>query len=156
ANAVRDLLAIDIDARALLPTDESSGYGFDNDANVLSVSPALLERYMLAAQKIARVAIGDPAKRIEILTIPGQFAQEERTSEEMPFGSRGGTVIHHYFPFDGEYLVRLTLQDLTTGAVIRGLIRREQLDVRIDGECIKTFTLGGNPDELRRGPTGIQ
>src|SRR5688572_3274458 len=99
ANAVRDLLALDVDVRALLPADDS-GYGFDNISDVLSLSPALLERYMTAAGKISRLAVGDAAMRpaIQTYTIPQTLLQRERMSEAMPFGTRGGAAVRHYFP----------------------------------------------------------
>ena len=109
-NAVRDLLALEIDGRSLLPTDES-GYGFDNIGDVLSFSPGLLERYMSAARKISRLSIGDPTLRpsIDLYKVSPFLVQEERVSEDLPFGSRGGTVIRYNFPADGEYVVSVKL-----------------------------------------------
>src|SRR5262245_35010999 len=105
-NAVRDLLALEIDGKALLPAD-NSGYGFDNVADVLTVSPGLLERYILAAKKISRTALGDPTMGAAITTynIPYMtLNQDDRVSDTLPFGSRG-VAIDHYFPVDGEYEV---------------------------------------------------
>ena len=92
-NAIRDLLAMDPDAndiRALLPPDDS-GYGFDNIGDVLSVSPLLLERYISAARRISRLAIGDPATRpdTETYDVSRFLMQDDRASEKLPFGSRG-------------------------------------------------------------------
>src|SRR5439155_20533148 len=111
ANSVRDLLGIDIDARSLLPVDDS-GSGFDNIADVLSVSPGLLERYMSAASKISRLVVGDSRIRpsIQTYSAPKYLVQDDRMNEELPFGSRGGIVIHHYFPLDAEYVVKIRLQ----------------------------------------------
>ncbi|MGE3577676.1 MAG: DUF1592 domain-containing protein, partial [Vicinamibacterales bacterium] len=146
-NAVRDILALDIDGKALLPAD-NSGYGFDNVADVLTVSPGLLERYLLAAKKIARLAVGDATARAvtTVYDIPYMtLVQDERMSEDLPFGSRGGVALRHYFPVDGEYEVRLRLQrnSLNIGNEIRGLDVQNDIDVRLDGQRLKVFTLGG-------------
>ena len=143
ANSIRDLLGIDIDARALLPVDDS-GYGFDNIADVLSVSPGLLERYMSAASRISRLAVGDSRIRpaIQTYSAPKYLVQNDRMSEQLPFGSRGGLVIHHYFPLDGEYVVKIRLQR-TWRDEIRGLATAHRLEVRLDRARIKLFTVGG-------------
>jgi hypothetical protein len=141
-NAIRDLLALEIDGGALLPPDESA-YGFDNIAAVLSVSPLLLERYMAAASKISRRAIGDPDARpvFETYEIHKFLRQEDRMSEDLPFGSRGGIAFRHYFPLDGEYVIRISLQKEARER-IRGLHEQHQIDVRIDGERVTLFTIG--------------
>ncbi len=146
-NAIRDILALDIDGKALLPAD-NSGYGFDNVADVLTVSPGLLERYLLAAKKVARMAIGDATTRAmtSVYDIPYMtLVQDERMSEDLPFGSRGGIAIKHYFPVDGEYEVRLRVQrnSLNIGNEIRGLDVQNDIDLRLDGQRLKVFTLGG-------------
>src|SRR5262249_43991499 len=107
-NAIRDLLAVDVDAESLLPTDDS-GYGFDNNGDVLTVSPTLLERYLSAARTVSRLAMGDRAMRqtIQTFEIPRGLKQEDRMSEDLPFGTRGGVSIRHNFPADGEYLVKV-------------------------------------------------
>lgn len=142
-NAVRDLLAVAINSESLLPDDEST-YGFDNIGDVLSVSPVLLERYMAAARKISRLAIGDPSTRLafETYEIPKLLNQDERIGEDLPFGSRGGTAVRHYFPVDGEYVIRIKLQR-NSRDYIRGLAEQHQLDVRLDGARIKLFPVGG-------------
>jgi mono/diheme cytochrome c family protein len=144
ANAVRDLLAIEVDARALLPTDDTDQHGFDNNADVLSLSPALLERYLSAARTISRMAVGRPTKvaAIETYTVPGRLMQDERASERLPFGSRGGTVIDHHFPADGEYAVTIRLQKTLYNAV-RGLADPHDLEVRVDRRRVHSFTVGG-------------
>jgi hypothetical protein len=111
SDAVRDILALDIHAGDLLPVDDS-GYGFDNIADVLSVSPVLLERYMSAARRVARLAVGDLATKpsAEEYTpnrMPGTRQRNERLSDELPFDSAGGIVVHHYFPLDAEYSIRI-------------------------------------------------
>ena len=142
-NAVRDLLALEIDVAALLPGDETSDTGFDNNAEVLSISTAQLERYLSAARKISRLATG-------VMTAP-DFArfensvlltQADRQSEDLPLGSRGGISATHHFPADGNYIFRI---GLTTNwqDYVRGMGRRNVLDLRIDGELIERFTVGG-------------
>jgi len=144
ANAVRDLLALEIDARSLLPADDTDQHGFDNNSEVLSISPALLERYLAAARTVSRFAIGRSATapRIDTYSIPDRMMQDERVSDRLPFGSRGGTAISHYFPVDGEYVMTLRLQTTLYHAV-RGLAEPHTIDVRLDRQRIKTFTVGG-------------
>jgi mono/diheme cytochrome c family protein len=145
ANAVRDLLGVEIDARAYLPPDDS-GYGFDNVADVLSVSPGLLERYLLAAGKVARLALADPSIKPAIATyrVPPLFAQADRASEDLPFGSRGGLAVRHHFPVDGEYVIKVRLQRTYT-EVIRGMTSPSTLEVRLDRELVRSFTVGARP-----------
>jgi len=132
-NAVRDLLAVDIDPRSMLPGDDAS-YGFDNIADVLTISPTLLERYLSAARKIGRRAVGEQTAKpvLQTYTLPRTLVQLDRMSDDLPFRSRGGAVIRHYFPADGEYAVRVRMQRALNTNVIRGLGNREQLDVRLD------------------------
>ena len=143
ANAVRDLLALDVDTRALLPADDS-GYGFDNIADVLSVSPMLTERYLSAARKISRLAVGDPnlAPATEIFTVDKYLKQDGRVSDDLPFGSRGGLAVRHNFPVDGEYVVKIYLSRTYDGR-LRGLADRHELEVRLDGALVRTLTVGG-------------
>src|SRR5262249_39655197 len=110
-NAIRDLLGIEIDGRALLPPDDS-GYGFDNNADVLSISPMLLDQYISAASKISDLAVGAVTGRpgFQTYSVPKFLLQEDRMGEDLPFGSRGGIGIRQYFPLDGEYVVRIRLQ----------------------------------------------
>ena len=144
ASAIRDLLAVDIDSRLLLPAD-NSGYGFDNIAAVLSMSPVLLERYMIAAQKITRLALGDPSIRpvTETYQVPFTLRQDDRMDERLPFGSRGGIAISHLFPLDGEYVLKIALQRVY-GDHIKGLDAPNDIEVRLDRERIKQFTVGGD------------
>jgi hypothetical protein len=143
ANAVRDLLALEIDARALLPADDS-GFGFDNNADVLTVSPGLMERYLSAARKISQLAIGNPTIQplTESYKVPVLLLQNDRMNDQMPFGSRGGLAVRHHFPLDGEYVVKIGLQRTWQGA-IRGLAERHQLDVLLDGVSVGQFSVGG-------------
>ncbi len=153
ANAVRDLLGVEIDPKAMLPPDEQA-FGFDNNADALSMQPALLDRYLASAAKIARLAVGDP-------TIPAGFErytalegnsnettwlrQDDRLGEEFPLGSRGGVVARHYFPVDGEYVFKIRLDRTDTG-LIRGLLTRSDMEVRIDGARVGQLTIGGTPE----------
>ena len=142
-NAVRDLLALEIDGRSLLPADDS-GYGFDNIADVLSVSPMLTERYLSAARKISRLAVGDTTlvPATQIFAVNKYLKQDGRVSDDLPFGSRGGLGVRHTFPVDGEYVVKIYLSRTYDGRV-RGLANPHQLEVRLDGALIEVLTLGG-------------
>ena len=143
-NAIRDLLALEIDGRELLPADDQS-YGFDNIADVLSLSTSLLERYMLAAGKVAQLAVGSPSirKTTAVYTTSPVLRQHYRMSELHPFGSRGGFATRHYFPVDGEYELRVTLER-THGDAIKGLQRRNRLQVRLDRRQVAEFLIGGD------------
>jgi hypothetical protein len=145
-NAVRDLLDLNtdaIDVASLLPADNAA-YGFDNIGDVLGTSPALLERYLSAAEKVSRLAIGDLAipSALEKIDIPESLKQDERMSDALPAGSRGGIAINHYFPVDGEYLIRIRLRRDFLGVIV-GIADQKQIDVRLDEKRIKLFTVGG-------------
>jgi mono/diheme cytochrome c family protein len=147
ANVIRDIFGVEVDAKALLPADDS-GYGFDNIADVLTISPGLLERYMVAASKISRTIVGDATMKPNsaIHNIPYlSLDQRARMSEELPFGSRGGIAIKHYFPLDGTYKVKFFLQnnDLAAGDAVRGLGVPNQIDVRLDRKRVQLFSVGG-------------
>ena len=133
-NAVRDLLAVDIQAGSLLPADDL-GYGFDNIADVLSMSPSLVERYLSVARTVARLAVGDLSmKPVEerfapVKDPPSQFRRVnrvERVSMDLPFGSRGGLSFPYYFPLDAEYLIRINLPSgaASFGETIHGDVAR--------------------------------
>ena len=152
-NASRDLLAIDINGRSLLPGDDSAGYGFDNIGENLTVSPALLERYLSAAEKISRLAVGDLSMPpvLEIYNVPQRLGQEDRTSKDLPFGSRGGIAFRHSFPLDGEYIIKIRLQrSAANDGTIVGITESKLIDVRLDGSRIMLFTVGGK----RKGKSG--
>jgi cytochrome c551/c552 len=107
SNAIRDLLAVDINPGAALPVDDS-GHGFDNIGEVLTISPTLLEKYLSMARKVSRLAVGDPGiKPGEERFQPRRMARSERVSDDLPFYSRGGLSVQYYFPLDGEYLIRV-------------------------------------------------
>ena len=143
-NAIRDLLAIGIDAAALLPPDDADENGFDNIAEVLSVSPALFERYMSAARRISRLAVGQAqiGSVAASYKVDGTGDQEVRASDDLPFGSRGGIAIGYYFPVDGEYSVKVGLQK-NYGDYIRGMGTPQGIEIRVDGTRVKAFTVGG-------------
>jgi hypothetical protein len=148
SNAVRDLLALEIDAASLLPADQS-GYGFDNIADVLAVSPGLMERYLIAADKMSRLAVGDATIRPAADTVRLPYLvlrQDERMSNDLPAGSRGGVALEHNFPLDGEYVLKLRMQrhGQALDAKIRGLDEENEIDVRLDGVRLKTFLIGGS------------
>ena len=156
-NAVRDLLDIDVDVAALLPADDADAHGFDNMADVLSVSPALLERYMSTARKISRLAVGiaPTVPVVDTYRIPLLLYQDDRLSEDLPFGSRGGIAVRHRFPVDGEYSLKIRLQRTYTD-YIRGLGTPQQLDLRVDGTLIKRFTVGGEaPSHAKAAPASF-
>jgi len=144
ANVVRDLFHLDVDVKPLLPADDS-GFGFDNVGDVLSVSPGLLERYLIAGRKIVRQALGDASLRADVATykvLPLAW-QTDQMSDELPFGSRGGIAVRHTFPVDGEYVVRVEFQKGSQSGNPRGLEVENVVDLRIDGERVKTFRMGG-------------
>ena len=144
-NAIRDLLALDIDPASLLPPD-GAAYGFDNNADALSMSPALTERYLGAAGKISQMALGHVrgAAAPETIFVPTDRNQGSRFSEEQPWGSRGGLVTRYYFPVDGEYQFELKLNESGADGGIVGLTAEpQQLDLSIDGARVWTSTLGG-------------
>ncbi|MBM3778526.1 MAG: DUF1592 domain-containing protein [Acidimicrobiia bacterium] len=142
ANALRDLIALDVDTRALLPADDA-GYGFDNIGDALSVSPGLMERYLAAAERIGSLALGDPSLAEENYTYPVSpgLQQEVRANDDLPAGTRGGAAIDHYFPLDGEYRIRIKLQSDPQFSIVRGLDFSHEIDVRLDGVRLETFPI---------------
>ena len=144
SNAVRDLLGLEVDPEALLPPDDEDE-GFENIADVLSVSPTLMERYLAAARRISQLAVGDPTlrPRYETYRLPDRQLQDGRTTDDLPFGTRGGTSLRHYFPLDGEYTIKIGLRRNFYN-YIRGIGNvPHQLDIRLDGKRVATFTAGG-------------
>ena len=143
-NAIRDLFALDIDVTPLLPGDETADGSFDNFADSLSISTAHLERYLSVARQVTRLATGLPpaSPRIETFEIPLHVIQDDRQSEDLPLGSRGGMAIHYDFPVDGEYSIKIRLQRQYQD-YIKGMGWRQSLDVRLDGRLLKRFTVGG-------------
>jgi mono/diheme cytochrome c family protein len=144
ANAIRDLLALEIDVSALLPADDI-GYGFDNIGDVLSVSPLLMERYLAVAGKISRAAVGDTTMPVsyQTYTIPHGLIQLDRMSENLPVGSRGGTAIRHRFPVDGEYEISVGLQRGKTDEFL-GMGKEHKIDLRLDDQRLALFTIAAD------------
>jgi len=145
ANAVRDLLALDVDTATLLPPDDSAD-GFDNIADVLGASPALLERYLSAATKISALAVGSPSITAEQETyrIRGDASQTGQ-NEELPAGTRGGLLARHLFPLDGEYTIKVKLWMTNLGSV-RGLEDTHQLEISVDGERVLLAPVGSEKE----------
>jgi mono/diheme cytochrome c family protein len=143
-NAVRDLFAINLDVKPLLPGDETADGSFDNFADVLTISTAHLERYMSVARQVTRLAIGLPPTNpgIETFSIPLHVVQDDRQSEDLPFGSRGGISVRYDFPVSGEYLIKVRLRRQYQDYLM-GMGWPQQLDVRLDGKLLKRFTVGG-------------
>jgi hypothetical protein len=137
-NAIRDLLDLDIDVSSLLPSDDSS-HGFDN-VTVGELSPTLLERYLSAAQKISRLAVGGAVRAPggETIELPADLTQEQHF-DELPFGTRGGTAVHYNFPLDAEYEIQLRLTR-DRNEHVEGLKEAHQVELTIDGERIQVFT----------------
>ncbi len=142
-NAIRDILGLEVDTTDLLPADNIS-HGFDNIAEVLAFSPLLMERYMYAAGQVSRLALGPVNMQPvgQTYNLADTLRQTDRMNDDMPFGSRGGTVISHNFPMDGEYTVRITLLRNLEG-YIRGLRDEHTLEVRLDHERVGAMKIGG-------------
>lgn len=143
-NAIRDLFALDVDVKPLLPGDDTADGSFDNFADVLSISTAHLERYMSVARQITRLATGLPPAQpsLERFEIPLHVLQEDRQSEDLPLGSRGGIAVHYDFPVDGEYLIKVKLQRQYQD-YLKGMGWPQKLDIRLDGKLLKRFSVGG-------------
>ena len=152
-NAINDLLALDVDVRDQMPGDETMGGGFDNVADALTISPLHMERYMSVARVISRLATGLPPSGAGSARYRADDAkpQDVRMSEDLPFGSRGGMAIRHYFPVDGEYTISISLQKNYAGYA-RGMGWPQELDVRIDGHLARRFTVGGEARSYRPAP----
>ena len=152
-NAVRDLLAVDIDAASMLPADVA-GHGFDNNADALTLSPALTERYLGAAAKVAQMALGRPRglPTPETFFVPTDRDQGRRVSDELPLGSRGGMALRYLFPADGEYLFELRPKESGAGGGFEGITAEpHQIDVALDGVKVWSGTLGGPEFARERG-----
>ncbi len=148
ANAIRDLLALDIDATALLPPDDESS-GFDNIADVLTVSPSLMERYLSASWNISRMALGNLAIRRAPRPIAfGPICRRTSTSKALPPGTRGGMLVEHTFPVDGEYIIKLRLWR-NTFDLMRGMEDPHDIEIAMDGERLELVTAGGTRTSAR-------
>ncbi len=148
ANAIRDLVALDVDATALLPPDDESS-GFDNIADVLRMSPSLMERYLSASWNISREAVGN--MNIEPATatyrVRPDLSQDQHI-EGLPLGTRGGILVHHYAPLDAEYVIKLRLWR-NTFDLMRGMEDAHQIEISVDGNQVRLVTAGGHDEFLR-------
>jgi mono/diheme cytochrome c family protein len=143
-NAIRDLLDLEVDVSALLPSDDAS-YGFDNIAGVLGMSPTLMERYLTAAQKISRMAVGTPPPfpSIDYFRVADDLLQDVHLTD-MSLGTRGGTRIRYTFPMDAEYTIRVELtRDLNESLPFYR--EPQHLEISIDGKRVNLFTIDGLP-----------
>ena len=144
-NAVRDVLGLDVDITQLLPADDAS-YGFDNIAGVLKLNQSNMERYLTAAMRVSRAAVGTPpsSPAVSIFPVPVDQPQYDRV-EGLPFGTRGGTLITYQFPSDGEYEITITLNCTTEGDLecngSMGFAQAHELQAMVDNTVIKTWTL---------------
>jgi hypothetical protein len=159
ANSVRDLVNLDVDATTLLPADDMS-HGFDNMAEVLNISPSLMESYITAAGKISRLAVGDPKMKpvVETYHRPNTFSQV-RHVDGTPFGTRGGIAVVHNFPADGEYIIKTTLVFTTNTFLFGSTSHGEQLEVAINGERVALLDVSPNmkvDQDLRTPPIKVK
>ncbi len=145
ANAIRDLLALEIDATALLPPDDESS-GFDNIADVLTVSPSLMERYLSASWNISRTALGNVALAPSTITyrVRPDLSQNQHI-DGLPPGTRGGMLIDHTFPVDAEYVIKLRMWR-NTFDLMRGMEDPHDIEMAMDGERLVVVTVGGRED----------
>jgi hypothetical protein len=143
-NAIRDLFALDVDLKTMLPGDDTADGSFDNFADTLSISTAHLERYMSVARQVTRLATGLPPTQatVDRFEIPRDVLQDDRMSEDLPFGSRGGIAVHYNFPVDGEYSIHVRLQRQYQD-YLKGMGWHQKLDVRVDNKLLKRFAVGG-------------
>ncbi len=148
ANSIRDLLALDIDATALLPPDDESS-GFDNIADVLRVSPSLMERYLSASWNISRLAMGNTAIVPSTATyrVRPDLSQDQHI-DGLPLGTRGGMLVKHDFPVDGEYIIKVRLWR-NTFDLMRGMDYPHQIEMNVDGARVRLVTAGGKEDFFR-------
>jgi len=157
-NAVRDLLAVEIDVHGLLPSDDAS-YGFDNMAGVLGLSPAVLEQYLAVAGRVTRAAVNPPPTAVtETFKVSPELSQNERVAG-LPFGTRGGSLFRYTFPRDGEYVIRVLMLCTTetdvpcNGAL--GFSEPHELEITVDGERVSLFTLEPVQRDYRASDAGV-
>ena len=142
---IGQLLGLKLDVEELIPADPPDRNGFDNNAEVLSLSPVLMERYVSAAHKIAELAVGATPLGMSIKSyeVPLNLIQNDRLDDQLPFGSRGGAAVTHNFPVDGLYRIKVKLQTNYVDFV-RGYDQPHQIEVSLDGERIDVFEFGGD------------
>lgn len=144
-SAIRDLLALDIDVKPQLPGDETADGSFDNFGGSLSISTAHVERYLSVARQVTRLAVGLPpsAPRTDTFEMPKHVLQQDRQSELLPYGTRGGIGVRHNFPVSGVYLIKTKLQRQYQD-YLKGAGWPQQIEIRVDGLLIQRFTVGGS------------
>jgi len=144
-NAIRDILALDVDVSALLPKDDAS-HGFDNVANG-ELSPTLLERYLAAAQKVSRTAVGEPlpSPASHVVILPSDLTQEDHL-DGLPLGSRGGTVVPYNFPLTGTYEIQMRLSR-DRNENVEGLTEPQQVELTLDGQRVQMFGVKPNRNQ---------
>jgi Protein of unknown function (DUF1592)/Protein of unknown function (DUF1588)/Protein of unknown function (DUF1587)/Protein of unknown function (DUF1585)/Protein of unknown function (DUF1595)/Cytochrome C oxidase, cbb3-type, subunit III len=148
ANAIHDLLGFDVDATALLPSDDESS-GFDNIADVLRMSPSLMERYLSASWNISREAVGNMSVAPATTTyrVRPDLSQDQHI-EGLPLGTRGGLLVKHFFPLDAEYVIKLRLWR-NTFDLMRGMEDQHQIEISVDGNQVRLVTAGGHEEFLK-------
>lgn len=146
-NAVRDLLGLEIDPAEFLPADDEA-YGFDNIADVLRISPSLMDQYLTTSSKLAAMAVGDPETQIvnSVYRAPPDLGQYGHI-EGLPLGTRGGLKFDHYFPLDAEYDFAVFLTRNIVG-YMTGLEWPHELEISIDGQQVFIAPVGGEDDNL--------
>jgi len=144
-NAIRDVLALDIDATQLLPPDDSS-HGFDNVADTLGISPSLLDRYMSAATQVSQIAVGDPqiSPSVDIIVDRATTMQTDHV-EGLPLGTRGGLLVQKTFPVDGQYQIRAKLRRSNLG-FMRGIYSPDVVVFTVDGQEVFRTTVATDDD----------
>ena len=144
-NAIRDILSLDVDVSSLLPKDDAS-HGFDNVANA-ELSPTLLERYLAAAQKVSRAAVGGalPSPASHVVILPSDLTQEDHL-DGLPLGTRGGTLVRHTFPLDGTYEIQMRLSR-DRNENVEGLTEPQQVELMLDGERVQVFGVTPNRNQ---------
>jgi mono/diheme cytochrome c family protein len=150
-NAIYDLLGLEVNGSELLPSD-MAGFGFDNNADVLSITPGLMSRYITAATKISRVALATPDNRAATIQYKVEIGtlQDARMGEDMPFATFGGLGVKHTFPLDGEYAFQLRLTRDQDG-IINGIMAEHEIELRVDRQLVKRFEIGGQYTEPDAG-----
>ena len=144
AAAIEDLLGLKIDAAALLPKDDEAE-GFDNVASVLTVSPSFLDQYISAARVVSARAIGNPGARPGSMTYrPARGTDQAVRVDGLPLGTRGGLIVEHLFPADGDY--KLNIPNMAIAGYVRGMEYKHTLIVTIDGVKVFQNTIGGEED----------
>ena len=144
-HVIRDLLALDVKGAELLPSD-MAGFGFDNNADVLAITPGLMARYMSAATKISRLALASPDNRpmMQVYKLDVGTRQNARMGEDMPFATHGGLAVRHTFPLDGEYVFKMRMVRNGTVGTIEGIDEdQSKIELRVDHALLKRFDVGG-------------